>query len=293
MRVESVWPSTEEPFRDYLLTHGRATRTADSYTRTARRYVAWCELRQACPFAAPSNLVSAYLAALKRRLEDGQSRPTNTLPLTLSHLRAFFEFCRHAELRQDDPTLGMKMKWLELLPRRPLNRDELAALFGACRNERDRVMIQLAYDCGLRVAEVVGVKEEDIDFESGIIRIHGKGSRDRPVVPSPQTLKALTPFQGRTGGILWWTWDGRPLNVKRAQNNMDNISVRAGVRAHWHVLRTTFANHTLSQGVRLEVLRKMMGHAHISTTEHYAGWTINETVMEQMRALHLVEHYLT
>lgn len=291
--MESAWQDTEERYRAYLLTHGRGLNTARSYIPTARRFFCWCEKREIWAAEATSSAVAIYLSELRLRLHDGLGRPTNTVALTLSHLRAWFEFCRDDKLRSDDPTEGMSIKWRDLLPRRPLTGDELSTILAACHTPRDRVMIQLTYDCGLRVAEVVSIREEDIDFVGGVIRIHGKGSRDRPVSPSPETLDELTAFLGRPSGVLWWTHDSRPLTVKRAQNNMDNIARRAGVRAHWHLLRTTFANHALEQGVRLEVLQEMMGHSQITTTRHYAGWSIKRQAIEQMRGLHLVEHYLT
>lgn len=289
--MESGWPETEESFRTYLLTHGRrhgrSLTTAKTYLRNVRYFADWCWTRKLSPRSASEEDVALYFALLR------QHRDTNTVPLRLSAVRAFYGFCRKKGWRPDDPTEDISVPWQDLLPRPPLPDNELRLLLGACRSDRDRTMVSVGYDCGLRVGEVIGMNDRDIDFQGGVIRVHGKGRRDRIVMPSTCTMEMLKAFVGQPDGILWWKKDGKPMEVKRAQRNMENIAKRAGVRAHWHRLRTTFANTAFKEEIRIEIVQEMMGHSQISTTRQYMGWSIKSQAMESMRALHAMERLLT
>lgn len=229
---------------------------------------------------ASSEAVSRYLESCLDTVSH------NTAALRLSGIRAFYEFCRKTGIRDDDPTLDLSIRWENLEPRPPHSDDELGVLLGGCRNDRDRTMITVAYACGLRVAEVVGLRDKDIFEERGEIIVKGKGGRERRLWPEQGVFDALRPYMGRGG--LWWTKDGKPLSVKRAQRNMEEIARRAGVHAHWHRLRTTFANRALEAGIPLEDLQRLMGHSSAETTRHYAGAYINRRALTGMRNLNLV-----
>lgn len=276
-----LWAELEAPFRAYLLTHRRSRSTAQTYIANVRLFARFCEAHSTNLIDADGSLIALYLADVLDRLSH------NTAPLRLSCLRSFYKFCRSGDLRRDDPTEGLSVKWQTIPPRRPLSRPELVRLLAACRNPRDQVMITLAYDCGLRVSEVVGLREQHIDFDSGVLYIHGKGDKVGWVIPSQSMIDALRQFKGRPNGVLWWTRQGQPMTIKRAQRTIEQIGKRAGMHCHWHQLRTTFANAALQRGVRLEHLQVMMRHSDSSTTRHYAGHTINQQALDAMRGLNL------
>lgn len=280
--------SADELFRAYLLTTGHTPATTKSYIASIRLFYKWCAGHETDPLYARASDVDGYLAYLLDRVEAG-TLAHNTVPLRLAHLRTFYKFCIRQHWRRSNPAEDQRIKWLDVPPRTPLRADEIKLLLEACRNARDRLMIILAYDCGLRVAEVVGIHASHIHFEEGAIFVQGKGGKIRWVIPSPSVMAALKSFVDLTGDHLWLTRDGRPLSVKRAQRNMETIAGRAGIHVHWHKLRTTFANDCLAKGIRLEHLQEMMGHADLKTTRHYAGHTIRNQALMVMRQLHLAE----
>lgn len=277
------WSKVEASFRTYLLVHRKGEATANSYIRSVRLYAKWC----GDPVAASDDTVALYISELRHALEN------NTVAYRLSCLRAFYKFCIEKKLRKDDPTAGMSIKIHKLLPRHPLSSAELAALLDACRNQRDRVMITVTYSCGLRIAELIGLRADDIDLVRGEIIVRGKGGNERLLTPGQDAIKPLAAFLSSPRGVLWWTKNGTPMTVKRAQLNMEHIAKRAGVRAHWHKLRVTFSNDVLDAGVPIEELQIMLGHARLDTTRYYAGHTIRGRAMQSMRRLNLASRLPT
>lgn len=276
-----LWSDCAPLFHNYLITRGRRQSTVKTYLANVRLFAKFCEEREASLVGAPTYLLEAWIATSLQNVAH------NTVALRLTCLRAFYEFCRYRHYRDDDPTVGLEVRWEEPEPRRPLSHDELDQLIAACRNPRDRMMITLAYDCGLRVHEVVGITQEQIDFEKGMIFFRGKGGRIGWTFPSSDVLEQLRPFCENPDGLLWVTKDGRPLTVKRAQRNMEEIAKRAGLHIHWHQLRTSFANAAIEGGVLIEDLRVLMRHRDIKTTQHYAGYTIQKRAQIAMRKLNL------
>lgn len=286
----TTWAEVKSDFEDYLLTHGRFQgrnrNTAQSYVRNVNLFAEWCQGRDVNPAAASKATVSGYIAEL---VKEGKLAH-NTICLRLACIRAFYEFCRWSDFRHDDPCEGANMKWQTLPPRPAFKPDNLLQLLGGCRNERDRAMIWVAYSAGLRVAEIISLREHHIDFDTGLATIFGKGSKVRTVYLEAEVLEALRPLRGRKGGVLWWTNRKAPMSVKRAQRAIEQIAGRAGVTgAHWHRMRTTFANRALAAGATLEQVKVMMGHADTKTTAHYAGEYINSSALDAMKRLKLVE----
>lgn len=274
------WASVEPSFRAHLLTHRHKTTTAKTYAANIRVFVHWCNSHEIDYIRAEPDWINLYLG------ERMEKRAHNTVALQLVAMRVFYEFCIRQGWRMSNPCKDMSIKWEEPDPRKPLSTADQLRLLTACRNQRDRDMISLALDVGLRVSEVVSIHEEQIDFETGFIYFRGKGGKIGWAKPSPDMLDRLSCYCGKKGGVLWWTRDGRPLNVKRAQRNMEEIAKRAGVKVHWHKLRTTFANEALRAGVALEDLQLLMRHKDIATTRHYAGFAINERAQRAIDRLH-------
>lgn len=261
------------------MTTGKRPATCKTYISNVRTFAAWCAERETDIATVEPYIISLYLVEILDHLEH------NTAALRLSCIRSFYSFCRFRGWRKDDPTLDLSIKWEDKPPRQPFASGEIEALLAACHCDRDRAMITLAYDCGLRISEVVGIREANINVAQGVIYMIGKGGKLGWCVPSARAFAAILPFLGGRDGILWWTKDGRPLNAKSAQNNMEKIAKRAGVRAHWHKLRTSFANEAIKAGVRLEDLQVLMRHADIKTTRHYAGAALDQRALDVARQL--------
>ena len=265
-----------DPFYNYLRTaspKAKSHDTALSYWYNVGIFKDWCRRREVCPEQATTDTIRAYLIDEQRRLGK------NTLALRLSCLRAWFKYLKADPDPTDDVSWGRE----EIAPRAPFSETDFEKMKRACTMKRDRDMITVAYRCALRVAEVVGLRTWDIDLRRGFMVIRGKGSKQRNVAIDPKVRAVIQRYMGRTDGVLWMTTKGTPVSVERAKRQMAEIAKRAGVKAHWHRLRTSYACEALDAGMPVTVLKEILGHAHISTTERYGRWATQRKVHDQMR----------
>jgi site-specific recombinase XerD len=285
LRVPALaWETTEQHFRNHLLSTGHARQTVRAYVYYLNLFALWCVEHEVDPISAETPAVSAYLGAILDRISQ------QSVALRLSVIKAFYKMLRALDWRQDDPARDLSIKQPKPEPRKPFSTEDLHALLSACRNARDKAMITLAYALGLRVGEIVALQADNVDLNRSLLLVKGKGSRERWLPLDKQMTAILRPLA--TGGPLWLTRDGQAMSVKRAQRNMEEIARRAGVHAHWHRLRTTFANDALASGIEIQDLQVLMGHAQMDTTIHYAGAHIHRHAFESLRQLHLA-HRLT
>ena len=145
---------------------------------------------------------------------------------------------------------------------------------------RDRAILELLYASGLRAAELVGARLENLDLEQGIIRVTGKGNKTRIVPVGSRAREVLTRYleiarlklvKKRTGSVLFLSNRGGGLTTHRVWEIVRDAAKRAGLetRVYPHLVRHSFATHLLSNGADLRVIQEMLGHADISTTEIY------------------------
>jgi len=147
---------------------------------------------------------------------------------------------------------------------------------------RDRTMIEMAYDCGLRASELISLKMSDINEPGGVMYIRGKGRKER-IVPYVGALReALRHYvsvsrpklaSGRDAGYLFLSRSGRQMSRQDFWNILRRRGARAGIassRLHPHVLRHSFATHLQRRGMDLRTLQELLGHSSIATTEKYA-----------------------
>ena len=156
-----------------------------------------------------------------------------------------------------------------------LSVDEVRALFDAVPPGRDRVLLQTAYACGLRIGELVHLQVADIDSARMVVTVRqGKGRKDRQVPLSERLLVTLR-CHWRTHRSRPWLFPGqsadRPLHPSNVQRLFQAALARAGIakRATPHTLRHSFATHLLEAGVDLVTVQRLLGHGSLSTTAHY------------------------
>lgn len=149
---------------------------------------------------------------------------------------------------------------------------------------RDRTMIEMAYDCGLRASELVSIKLSDINESGGVLYVRGKGRKER-VLPYVGALREtvrkyiseirpkLCASPDSSGGFLFVSRNGLPMNRQDLWNILRKRGSRAGIsknRLHPHILRHSFATHLQRRGMDLRTLQELLGHSSIATTEKYA-----------------------
>ncbi len=154
-----------------------------------------------------------------------------------------------------------------------LRESEIAALEAAALSDRDRLIMRVLRFHGLRVSELVNLRVEYVDLESGVIHvIEGKGSKDRNL-PIPRRFRPeLEAWIGtrRDGYVFPGRFPNRPLTDRAVRYLIDDAATRAGIKhTHPHMLRHTYASTLLDRGADLRQVQELLGHASIATTQIY------------------------
>ncbi len=206
----------------------------------------------------------------------------------LAAMKMFYRYMYAEKLSAADPTAAMDSPRLWRILPEMLSIEETGRLLRAYSDRsddpltlRNRTIIELMYASGLRVSETADLKLADIDFESGMLRITGKGSKER-VVPTASKVLALirryisvsrSELTARVplSPYLFVSRNGRRLNRERIWAIIKEAALNAGIDKdiHPHTLRHSFATHLLENGADLRAIQEMLGHSDISTTELY------------------------
>ena len=179
-------------------------------------------------------------------------------------------------------TLG-RPEQLPLIPfgKRPktlpsvLSPAEVLRLLDAAKPGRDRILLQVAYGCGLRLSELIHLQVADIDSARMVIHVRqGKGAKDRLVPLALRLLDELRAYWRMTRPRTWLfpgQKPGRPLNASHVQRGMSRLVKQVGLSKHcsMHTLRHSFATHLLEAGVDLLTLKALLGHTSLQTTARY------------------------
>lgn len=155
-----------------------------------------------------------------------------------------------------------------------LTKGEVSRLMGAVKNIKHRILLELMYGCGLRVSEALDLKIRDLDPSRRVIRVFGKGGKERQA-PIPRRLardlEFYAKFRDPENPYVIPSARGGKLCVKSAQKIVERAARKAGVRKSIspHTLRHSFATHLLEQGTSIRVIQRLLGHARIQTTQLY------------------------
>ena len=227
-----------------------------------------------------------------------------TLARRLISIKLFFRFLQQeGQLEQDVTAVMDSPKLWQLLPDF-LSTDEVDRLLAAYGTDpdqplefRNRVMLELLYASGLRVSELAGLPVSAVDFENGLLRVTGKGSKTRIVPAGRPALRLLRRYlaEVRPGllkgqrDVAWifLSRNGRKLDREWIWGMVKEAARRAGIEknVHPHTLRHSFASHLLANGADLRVIQEMLGHADIATTEIYT-----HVEQDRLRAIHRQFH---
>jgi len=156
-----------------------------------------------------------------------------------------------------------------------LSPQEVAALLAAADPRRDRVLLQVAYACGLRLSELLHLQVTDIDSRRMVVHVRlGKGQKDRLVPLSHKLLDELRAYWRRCRPATWLfpgARRGQPLSDGGVQRLFGRVKARAGLvkRCSMHTLRHSYATHLLESGVDLLTLKALLGHRSLETTARY------------------------
>lgn len=251
--------------------------------------------------------VSADLAAVSQtdlqayiaHRHDG-SRATSS-NRRLSVFRRFARFLVRQGLRDDDPTA--RLRGARQPPRFPktLSESQVEALLHApdvdtALGLRDRAMLETLYACGLRVSELVGLKTVELGLNEGVLRVIGKGDKERMVPLGEEAIEWLNRYlrdaravllKGQLSDALFVTGRGDAMTRQMFWSLIKRHALTADIHAPLspHTLRHAFATHLLNHGADLRVVQMLLGHADISTTQIYT-----HVASERLKQLHAKHH---
>jgi integrase/recombinase XerD len=271
-----------ERFDEFLsLEQGSSARTNEAYGRDLARLATWAIVKRV---HTPGDLTPAHLREYVYHLKDLGLAPSS-IRRGISAMRTWYRFLLAEGVVTKDPSeqLETPKKW-RVLPE-VLSADEVDRIIAAVSIDeplafRDRAMLELAYGAGLRVSEWIGILSKDVVLDEMVVRVFGKGGKERLVPIGRKAVGALAMYvrdvrpvleKGAGEGKLFLNARGRPLSRMGAWKILRKYVEKAGIEKPVtpHTLRHSFATHLLEGGADLRAVQEMLGHADISTTQIY------------------------
>lgn len=216
-----------------------------------------------------------YLALLHK------THKKSTICRKLSALRSFFLFLIREGVVQSSPAASVASPRLDRYLPTVLTADEATALMetrpaGDELSLRDRAIVELLYSSGLRVGEAVSLNVGNLDFDQALVRVLGKGNKERIVPVGSKAEEALRDYLAERGtppddAPLFLNHRGGRLTARSIERNLKVRLIQAGIarNATPHALRHTFATHLLDAGADLRAIQELLGHVSLSTTQKY------------------------
>jgi integrase/recombinase XerC len=224
--------------------------------------------------------IRAFLTALMRRNRK------SSVGRKLSSVKGFFRFLLRRGRIDHDPTAGISTpKKDKQLPVHLSVDDMVRLLESPPKNTpaglRDRAMLEMVYSAGLRVSELVGLNWDDVDRDVQLLRVRGKGRKERVVPFGDRALAALAAYQAQIPQLcprrlcdpkpVFLNRRGKRLTTRSVARLVDHYVISAGIatKASPHALRHSFATHLLNAGADLRAIQELLGHRSLSTTQRY------------------------
>lgn len=287
-----------ERFLDVLwLERGLTPNTLAAYRSDLELYALWLTGRG-------GDLLSAQREALLCYLQDRSiegARPRSTARL-LSSLRRFYHYLVRERLREDDPSARIDSPKLGRPLPQSLTEDEVEALLNAPDTTtplglRDRAMLETLYATGLRVSELVGLTITQISLTQGVVKVIGKGRKERLVPLGELAVEWAERFMnesrpllltaGQPSASLFPSRLGEGMTRQAFWQLIKRYAMQAGINKPLspHTLRHAFATHLLNHGADLRVVQLLLGHSSLSTTQIYT-----HVARERLKTLHAAHH---
>lgn len=287
-----------ERYLDSLwMERGLSENTLSAYRRDLTLFSEWLEQQGARSLlTADASQIQSYLGL---KLRQGAS-PRSSARF-LSAARSFYRWSLREGRIVDDPTLRIESpKQGRPLPK-SLSETDVDQLLTTPDLElplefRDRTMLEILYACGLRVSELVSLRVEQVGLNQGIVRVLGKGGKERLVPMGEEALDWLTQYmrgprtellKGQPSNVLFPSNRSREMTRQTFWYRIKIYAKRAGIQTHLspHTLRHAFATHLLNHGADLRVVQMLLGHSDLSTTQIYT-----HVASQRMQALHEQHH---
>ena len=270
--------------------------TVKAYERDVGEFAAFCQDYYGGPWtwAGVDRLaVRGFLAAQQRR---GLARRSSAR--ALSALRTFYRFLNATQGLEVNPARAARTPKLEKTLPTHLDRVEIEMLFaeaearaeaGSLREARDLAMLELFYSTGMRLSELAGLNDQDVDLVSDQVKVRGKGKKERIIPVGSHAGAALRRYLSKRGEgrALFVNQRGKRLSPRGVQLAMKRLfdTLARGKDLHVHTLRHSFATHLLDAGADLRAVQELLGHASLSTTQVYT-----HTSVERLKKVYQQAH---
>ena len=280
------------------LEDGLGEKTRQAYASDLLGLADWLQAQPGSPTLRVARRTD-LLAWMSRGLADGLK--ASTAARRLSGIRRFYRFLLREGLIAEDPTLRIDSP---RLPRRlpdTLTEDDVDALLTEPDPQepielRDRAMLEILYGCGLRVSELTGLTVDQVNLRQGVVRISGKGGKERLVPLGEEAVDWLVRYmkeargellKGKSSNALFPGNRATAMTRQTFWHRIKHYSVRAGIRKPIspHTLRHAFATHLLNHGADLRVVQMLLGHSDLSTTQIYT-----HVARQRLQDLHQAHH---
>ena len=281
--------------RDYLaylrVTRRLAENTLEAYGREVKGLLLWLEKKGSSADKADEKALSDFLkdrlaAAEMNTSSQGKAfgEHSRTMARVQSSLRSFFRFLLEEGVRRDDPS--RKLESLRLFHSLPevLSEDQVDRFLDGISSSdplgiRDRALFELIYSCGLRISEAATLTLSQVCFDEGVLRIRGKGNKERLVPLGEVAQRWLSIYLGQSrplllkGGVpreeVFLNRRGAGISRKGIWKRFKGWIEMAGMEGKVHTLRHSYATHLLKGGADLRMVQELLGHSDISTTQIY------------------------
>jgi len=287
-----------EAFVEALRNRAVSEHTLSSYRSDLRQFHAFLKLRKRSLDSLDHLCLRDFLSHLhERKLQK------TSIARKLACLRTFFNFLvRDGRLKSNPAELISSPRLPKKLPSY-LSEKEAAAVVElpqgtALKDLRDRGILELLYASGLRVRELVGLNDENVDLGQQLVRVFGKGRKQRIVPFGEYAGRALAEYLGERDRLVlaspeasghtpvFVSLRGRRLNARDVQRLVEKTRLRlpSGRRLTAHTLRHSFATHLLERGADLRAIQELLGHASLATTQKYTHVTLEHLRAEYEKA---------
>jgi tyrosine recombinase XerC len=243
------------------------------------------DLEDFAQFLGQANIESVDYLTLRKYLSllKEKNLTSRSVSRKLSTLRSFFKFLTREGLLKANPILVVSSPKMEKHLPQFLTEEETSRLIESAvatdeRGLRDRAILETFYSTGIRISELVGLDIQDTDFISGVIKVRGKGKKERVVPIGEHAVRAIRKYldkRKKQSEAVFLNKSGKRISDRGVRNIVEKYirltSLKQGVSAH--TLRHSFATHLLDRGADLRSVQELLGHANLSTTQIYTHLT--------------------
>lgn len=294
--MPAAHPDIEHYIDAMWMERGLSDNTLSAYRRDLSQYQEWLAVRGSSILRADRADLQTYLGAC---LVKGQSQRSTAR--FMSCARSFYRFLLREGRLQVDPTLDVDSPKLGRPLPKSLSEEDVDRLLEAPDTElalefRDRAMLEMLYACGLRVSELTGLQLVQVSLNQGVVRVFGKGSKERLVPMGEEALSWLQRYmagprsellKGIPCDAVFPSRRGKQMTRQTFWYRIKIYARRAGINKPLspHTLRHAFATHLLNHGADLRVVQMLLGHSDLTTTQIYT-----HVAKQRMQELHAKHH---